>query len=209
MLLGDYIRVCNSPWVQLIQHGRKDVLINAPPPITQLFYDADLAESTSDGVVAFWDEMSAFVRSAKDQRLNAIGRTGEKLSLEFEEQRVGKRPKWTALEGNKFGYDLLSQMSSTDALPLKIEVKCSEKPISDAEFFVTRHEWSTALQSTNYLFHVWSIHGGENKLAVIEIAHLQKHLPKDMGLGSWADSRVPFSLGEGMFEVVGHNASFR
>ena len=25
MLLGDYIRVCNSPWVQLIQHGRKDV----------------------------------------------------------------------------------------------------------------------------------------------------------------------------------------
>ena len=122
MLLGDYIRVCNSPWVQLIQHGRKDVLINAPPPITQLFYDADLAESTSDGVVAFWDEMSAFVRSAKDQRLNAIGRTGEKLSLEFEEQRVGKRPKWTALEGNKFGYDLLSQMSSTDALPLKLKL---------------------------------------------------------------------------------------
>ena len=160
-----------------------------------------ILQSTSDGVVAFWDEMSAFVRSAKDQRLNAIGRTGEKLSLEFEEQRVGKRPKWTALEGNKFGYDLLSQMSSTDALPLKIEVKCSENQFQMLNFCnKTRMVDCSPVNELplSCLVDTWR----RNKLAVIEIAHLQKHLPKDMGLGSWADSRVPFSL-ERMFKVVG------
>ena len=207
MLLLDYALTCQSPWVQLARHGRKEVLLNAPASISQLFWEAELANGQDDDVVSFWDRLAFNVRQKQGERLTALGRIGEKLSMEFEYRRTNAEPKWMALESNKFGYDLLSKVSANDNRLLKIEVKYSERPTSQAEFYLTRHEWETAVNSDLYVFHLWSSYNNKVSIATFDIWELVQHLPRDCGSGEWLNTKIPFDIVAKNFKAVKNHSS--
>jgi hypothetical protein len=193
--LLDIIEVTDPPWVQNARFGRRRFLEYAPIEIAQICEEAGLDEAADERAVAFWDTLAARARGLHDVRLNEIGREGERLTLAYEARRTGKHPKWIALESNEDGYDVLSQLADDDTRRLCIEVKASRQG-RRGDFYLTRHEWETALSLLNFRMHLWDLSRSPPKLAVLNISDIETHLPVDIGAGAWDTAKVPFSAFE-------------
>jgi hypothetical protein len=200
-LLTDYFFLRQDPWLQLARRGRIHVLLQAPPEISQLLHEAELAEGENDEVVRFWDDVADRVRGDKDRNRTEVGRTGERLSLLYETKRTGKKPRWVALDSDEFGYDLLSIASASDPAPMKIECKCSERPLGEATLYLTRNEWETADKSERYCFHLWNTASHKTRLAVICVEDMRPHVPENRRSGSWETAQVPFLAFEQLFSL--------
>ena len=198
-LLADYFVFRRDPWLQLARRGRIHVLLQAPPEIAQLLYEAELAEGEQDDVVRFWDNLAERIRGETDSNRTEIGRTGEKLSMAYETKRTGKKPRWVALDSDEFRYDLLSQASEEDFAPTKIECKCSERTLNEASLYLTRHEWETADSSERYYFHLWNTASSKPRLAILSVEDLRRHVPENKNSGSWETVQVPFIVFEPLF----------
>jgi hypothetical protein len=197
--LLDYIDVERPAWVQNSTFGRAKVIAFAGNQIGQVFVEAGLAEGTDNEVVSFWDAMAAMARGQKDDRLNSIGRQGERLTLTHEEGRTGRKPKWVAIDNNGDGYDVLSIVNMNDPRSLTIEVKSSTLGLSGA-FHLSRNEWERALETENHSFHLWAMYTNRNPfLAVISAQDMGSHIPSDNGAGSWESVEIPFKTFEERF----------
>lgn len=191
--LLDYIDIERPPWIQNASFGRSRVLSFAGNAIAQVFVEADLAHGTDEDVVAFWDALSARARGQRTDRLTAIGRQGERLTLAYEEARTGHKPKWVAIDNNEDGYDVLSVLSPNDACQLSIEVKASTMGYSGT-FHLSRNEWDRSTELDNHIFHLWAIRPNSRPhLAVIAPQEMQGHIPRDLGSGSWESVEIPFA----------------
>lgn len=199
--LRDLASATNPPWVQNARYGRRRVLQYAPPEIVQLCQEAGLADASTPDVVAFWDALAAQARGLHDVRLNEIGRTGERLTLRYEEIRTGREPKWVALDSNEDGYDVLSSLNAESRTPMCIEVKASQLGVKGS-FYLTRHEWETAESLLHYCVHLWDLSFTTPRLAVISLEAVAQHLPKDQGSGRWDIACVPFHAFTDHFTVV-------
>jgi hypothetical protein len=93
----------SRPLIQNASFGRKKVIAFAGTQIGQVFVEASLADGDDDGVVAFWDAMAVMARGQKNDRLTAVGRQGERLTLAYEKMRTGREPKWIAIDNNEDG----------------------------------------------------------------------------------------------------------
>lgn len=190
--LLDYIDVESPPWVQNATFGRSRVLSFAGSEIAQVFVEAELAQGNDDQVVAFWDALAARARGQKSDRLTAIGRQGERLTIAHEEARTGEMPKWIAIDNNEDGYDVLSIVAASDSRRLSIEVKTSTMGLA-GYFFLTRNEWERATEVENHQFHLWAINSHADPiLAIIIPAEMDKHIPHDLGAGNWKSVGIPF-----------------
>jgi hypothetical protein len=197
--LLDYIDVERPAWVQNATFGRMKVIAFAGIQIGQVFVEAGLADGTDDEVVSFWDAMSASARGQKNDRLTAIGRQGERLTLAHEEGRTGRKPKWVAVDNNEDGYDVLSIVDMGDQRALSIEVKSSTMGFSGA-FHVSRNEWHRAEETENHTFHLWAMFANrEPSLAVIPPDEMRPHIPSDQGAGSWESVEIPFKSFQNRF----------
>jgi hypothetical protein len=114
---------------------------------------------------------------------------------------IGRAPKWTAVESNLEGYDILSTLSVDDARRLTIEVKTSQQPPDSAWFFLSRNEWDHAAAALHHAFHLWTLNGDTPHLAVLSVDDVAQHLPSDVGGGAWQMVRVPFDAFEPSFKV--------
>nr|WP_198046484.1 DUF3883 domain-containing protein [Cupriavidus taiwanensis] len=199
--LLDLVEATDPPWIQSARFGRRQVLDYSPPEIAQICREAGLATGSSPDVVAFWDRLAARARGLHDVRLNETGREGERLTLQYEEKRTGRPPKWIALDSNLDGYDVLSCMGPDNTATLCIEVKAS-RVAKGGEFYLTRHEWETAQVLRNYQLHLWDLSAIVLKLAVVDLTAIAVHLPTDCGGGNWDCVRVPFSSFADRFEPV-------
>lgn len=123
--LLDYIDIEHPSWVQNASFGRSRVISFAGSQIAQVFAEAGLADGTSEAVVAFWDALAARARGQRDDRLTQIGRLGERLTIDYEAQRTGRRPSWIAIDNNADRYDVLSIVGPANPRQLTIEVKTS------------------------------------------------------------------------------------
>lgn len=197
--LLDMVEATDPPWVQNARFGRRRFLKYAPIEIAQICDEAGLAENADEETVTFWDLLAARARGLHDVHLNEIGRDGERLTLAFEATRTGRLPKWVALDSNEDGYDILSQMANDDTRRLCIEVKASRQGVNGS-FYVTRHEWETALSLLNFCMHLWDVSKARPTLAVLSTCDLEEHLPVDNGVGLWDVAKVPFSAFSGRFE---------
>jgi len=190
--LLDYMEIEKPAWVQNSTFGRMRVIAFAGAQIGQVFVEAGLADGIADEVVAFWDAMSAMARGQKNDRLTAIGRQGERLTIVHEVERTGRTPKWVAIDNNEDGYDVLSVVDKDDPRALSIEVKCSTMGLSGA-FHLSRNEWERAQETENHTFHLWSIHPERPpSLAVLTPADVESHIPADQGIGGWESVALPF-----------------
>lgn len=190
--LLDYIDVEQPAWVQNASFGRSRVLSFAGSEIAQVFVEAGLADDASDEVVKFWDALAARARGQKNERLNEIGRLGERLTLTHEYQRTGKKPQWIAIDNNADGYDVLSVVENSDPRKLSIEVKTSTMGTS-GRFFLTRNEWERATGADFHVFHLWDISKKDMpRLAVISVDKMHEHIPLNQGSGQWDGIEVPY-----------------
>ena len=107
--IRDFIQAVQPAWAKLIPAGRAEALPFMPSPARQCFYEAELdKEPPGDEVVSWWDELAAAARGRAADYLAQVGRAGERCSIAYEQDRVGRRPEWHSIESNKSGYDLLS-----------------------------------------------------------------------------------------------------
>jgi hypothetical protein len=173
-----------------------------PSPARQCFYEAALdQEPPGDEIISWWDDLAAAARGRTADYLAAVGRAGERCSIAYEESRVGRRPQWCSIESNKSGYDLLSVADASDPAELQIEVKASERPISYADFHVSRNEWEVAQSAERYVFHLWSLTPTNKKLAVLSPEEVLAHVPTENGRGQWESVIIPFSVFGDMFKL--------
>lgn len=192
-LLAAYIDIAKPAWVQTASAGRRELLSHAPTGVQQVFAESGMAYGYDDDVVAWWDSLATRARRVRDDALTEIGRQGERRSLEYERNRTGRDPKWTAVESHLEGYDILSTLSADDARRLTIEVKTSQQPSGSAWFFLSRNEWEHAVAALHHAFHLWNLNGDTPRLAVVSVEDVSPHLPTDRGNGEWQIARVPFN----------------
>jgi hypothetical protein len=194
LLLKEYFLRRRDPWLQLAKRGRMHVLLQSPPEILQLFHEAGLAGDVDQETIEFWDDLASLTRKEGDKKNTETGRVGERMSVQFEHERTGFEPKWMALESNHYGYDILTRVSDSNETPLKIETKCSLASVSRAKFHLTKFEWQTAERSNNYSFHIWSVSEKATMLAVLNVAQVAPHIPKNQHGGLWETVEIPFRL---------------
>lgn len=200
--LLDYIDIEHPSWIQNASFGRSRVLAFAGSQIAQVFAEAGLADGTTDEVVAFWDLLSARARGQRNERLNQIGRKGEKLTLDYEHVRTGRIPTWIAIEQNSDGYDVLSIVDREDPRKLTIEVKTSTLGLA-GQFFLTRNEWDRAIENDCHLFHLWDVSiTNAPRLAVVSVNAMGGHIPLDQGCGAWDVVEVPYVYFKDMFAQI-------
>lgn len=191
--LLDYIDIERPSWIQNASFGRSRVLSFAGSQVAQVFSEAGLADGTDKAVVAFWDALAARARGQRDDKLNQIGRVGERLTIQFETERTGRTPMWIAIDNNADGYDVLSVVSATDHKQLTIEVKTSTQGTFGFAM-LTRNEWEMALESDAHVFHLWNLRDiATPKLAIVSNQNILDHLPHDQGMGSWDCTKIPFA----------------
>lgn len=197
--LLDYIDIEHPSWVQNASFGRSRVISFAGSQIAQVFAEAGLADGTSEAVVAFWDALAARARGQRDDRLTQIGRLGERLTIDYEAQRTGRRPSWIAIDNNADGYDVLSIVGPANPRQLTIEVKTSTQGTVGFAM-LTRNEWEMAMESESHVFHFWNLrYPTRPKLAIVSSDEMLEHMPRDHGMGQWDCTKIPFSAFEDCF----------
>jgi hypothetical protein len=155
-----------------------------------------LVSPPSADVVEWWDTIGHEVMLETDLEKMAQARAAEKLSFEFEKQRllnlgIETDPVWVGLDDNTAGYDVLSyepgHPENTNKL---IEVKSTAA--SPLRFYVTRNEWNQALKSKDaYFFHVWDMQKDPAVLYVRTVAQVEPHIPTDNEKGKWSNTEIP------------------
>ncbi len=182
--LADLIVVDAPAWSKRIRLGRIEARKAMPTPAEQCFRESGLFESHDPQVVDWWDRVTQGIRSSQSSFNLRIGRAAERLTVLNETEQKRQEPHWQSIESNVSGYDVLSVVAAGTTQPLQIEVKGSSMRVKEANFFLSRHEWDTALNSEHYEFHLWLLHQ-QPRLFVVSVAELTPHVPTDGGEGRW------------------------
>jgi hypothetical protein len=197
-----YVEIERPDWLQLSLDGRSRCMKFGPTGIVQTISEAYLAEGYDPDVVAFWDLLAAIARGQRSAALSAIGRRGERLTLDFERRRTGREPVWRSIESNSDGYDVLSVVSKANFARAQIEVKTSTLGLRGS-MHLTRNEWDQTELMSHHSLHLWNI-ADETRplLAVVPRSEIAAHVPADGASGRWTGCEIPFSLFEQRFRDV-------
>lgn len=187
----DYIDIEDPVWIQNAQNGRSQVLAYLDNKMKQVFVEADLLDSNDEDTIKFWDALGGRARGLKDDRLLAIGRQGEALTVKYETERTNRRPRWVALDSNADGYDVLSVLSASEDRNLSIEVKTTTAGLR-GRFHISRNEWERASLSMHHAFHLWDIGKKAIRVAVVEPDRIEPHIAANRGDGEWESVEIPF-----------------
>ena len=198
-LLWLYIKKERPTWLRYAQNGLNGVKQHiTDDDERQVFRQLGLmpnSENNDIEVSKWWLRVSDLARTITQDKKTETGIEGEFLTIKYETHRTGVRPRHVAFESNRFGYDVLSQISGEDASPLNIEVKSSTMPRRGASINLTRFEFEKAIKNgTSYVFHLWDLSGNKPLLLVVPGSEVVKHTPKDMGEGEWEIVKIKFDV---------------
>lgn len=171
-------------WAKNFHLGRNEVVQFLKPNIYQCLKEANLLNGYSSDIVEWWDNISYFTRSNSDIYLCKLGRHAEGLSVKYEAKRIGRSPKWVSIDSNLVGYDMLSVLSSSDNTLLPIEVKAFHSS-STPRFYLSANEWEVAINSTNYIFHIWKINENDRMLYILYPDDIMSIIPKNTEYANW------------------------
>ena len=202
-ILYDYVSVCRPAWASRIPLGRKEASIFMTNDEKRCFFEAGLLNPPDEAIVLWWDILASKFREEQNDVLEDVGRTGEKLTIRFEEERTGIKPKWVSIETNLAGYDIMSRVAEDDPKSILIEVKSSQKTINEAKMIITRNEWdvaSTGIHRDKYFFYLWLL--SSKQMAIIPAIRMKNYIPEDRESGKWLSTEIPFFLFDKDFKVV-------
>lgn len=191
--LEDMILNYSPQWASILAKGRTEAKCFLPQDVCQCFREAGLFGDISNNIIEFWDRLALAYRNYTNKKMLEIGRTGERLSFDYELNRTGKTPLWQAIESNISGYDLLSVLDSNSTQKLQIEVKASTSGPEYSKIHISRHEWNTAISSLNYVFHLWNLERTPT-LQIISVDIMSKHIPFNKGNGEWESVEIPLNV---------------
>lgn len=204
-ILFNYIRVCKPIWARKIPYGRNEAFRIMSDEEQICFKKAGLmVDPVTREEVDWWDSLAKLERAEIEQQKDSIGRVGEERTIDYEKKRTNATPIWESINSNLAGFDIISQVSSTDASQILIEVKSSTKEMQDATFYVTHNEWQFASAGYNknrYYFYLWLLNGTP-KLAIVPTSEIEKHIPLESGQGEWSETIIPFSAFREFFVAI-------
>ena len=192
-MLMDYVLKVAPIWSNRISYGRIEATIFMTKDEKACFLEAGLlSERLDSSIINWWDTIASQIRMLTQYAKTDIGRIGERNSIKYERKRTNSEPKWMSVDSNLAGYDIKSRLSKDDPDILLIEVKASTFALSEASFHVTSHEWSVALTSKAYVFHLWCMVGGKRFLAIITPDEVRPYIPTNNLSGEWESTKIPF-----------------
>ena len=176
---------------ELAKYGRDSLLSNLTPDELQVFRNARLLEKLpNENAIKWWDKLKLQARKDLDEALLAQGRLAESWTIQRETEYIRSFdselvPEWVAMDGDHYGYDVLSYRLSAEgtSLPIQIEVKSFAK-IKSPHFYLTVYEWSQAVKATpNYIFYIWCIETREYKILTLD--EILPNIPLNNMNGEW------------------------
>lgn len=181
-------------WARLAPYGRERVKSALNRDEEQCLRSAGLFEEPPGiAVVTWWDRLAQAARATSNDRLLEQGREAERLSLQYEIDRLRSLkldllPKWIAIEDNSAGYDIRSyDHGITAPVSRLIEVKSSTR--NPPRMILTRNEWETAAKyGDTFVFHIWALPA--EKLQERTVADIAAHIPIDQGYGNWSQVEI-------------------
>jgi hypothetical protein len=192
----DLLSLTAPSWARKIADGRAEAVKIMSEEVRQIFREAGLLADWTDELIGWWDAIGLAARHRKSEKNLETGRRAERLSLDYEETRTGRRPEWTCANTNYAGYDLLSILGRDDSRPQPIEVKGSTQRLTEATFSLSRNEWDVANGNGSYRLHLWLVKPRDQEVArdlrVVSSDRLGAHIPADAGSGEWSTVRIPF-----------------
>ena len=202
-VLESYIRARRPAWANRMPVGRQEAFAAMNRDERFCFRQAGLDDvSVDDDLVVWWDRISSEFRGQSEREMLAIGRRGERLTIEYEFRRTGVTPKWISVETNFAGYDILSVDDSKGRCPRRIEVKTSERSIETAGLTISRNEWDTASCSRDgYWFYLWCLHQ-DVRVAIVSVREMERHVATNNGEGHWMSIKVPFAAFSSRFVSI-------
>ena len=194
--VGEWVRLTQPYWLRFVPYGRESVRPALSSDEAQCFREAGLLDETPDNdAIQWWDDIATLVRGEVDARKMERARLAERLSYEYELNRIAtlgidRAPKWMSLEDNSLGYDILSyDVSAGEIINLLIEVKST---LSDT-IILTRGEWANAESAPDKTrFHVWKLPGQE--FHEINASSIAPHIPLEKGRGMWLDLEIKLDI---------------
>ena len=184
-------------WARTMLQGRSRFFAALERDEQSLFRQAGILDDPPAGdFVEWWDGLTGELRLVADLARLTRGRAAERLSLNFEIERllklgIDERPRWIGLDDNTKGYDVLSfELSGGVVVNKLIEVKSTIA--TPLRFRVTRNEWDQAAKSGSaYIFHVWDMQRNPAHLHVRTVDQVRPHIPTDNEKGKWKDAEIP------------------
>jgi hypothetical protein len=179
------------------------------PDTVQCLLELGLLEC-GDSQTQWWDSLENHAKLADQDYLKRLGDLAEERSLEFERTRLlsegypnlAESVQWMSRLDESLGYDILSFAGNgfRSLEPehfLRIEVKACGHNAGKLRFFLTRNEWTVALQNSGAWFvHFWRVsdlHMGESGVpfAQVTVEQLRQHVPSDVSqLARWTVCEV-------------------
>ena len=191
-VVAELVRMSQPWWLRLIPYGRDKVRSALDVDQVQCFREAGLFDPVpSPEIIAWWDEVGATMRGVIDAERMIGAREAERLSLEYERDRLKRlgisvEPEWVSLEDNTLGYDIRSyDVSDGEVVARLVEAKST----TSESIFITRNEWENAAGAeAQYVFHVWKL--PDRTLAEYPVAVIRPNIPVDQDSGRWQNVLV-------------------
>lgn len=193
LFVFEWVKLVEPGWLRFVPYGREKLRGALSDDQAQCFRDAGLFSQTpDDDALAWWDRLAALTRGQADAERMKRARHAERLSLQYERDRlqslgIPQAPRWVALEDNSLGYDILSYDIDFEGFIIArlIEVKSR---LTDF-IFISRNEWENASGAPQQsIIHVWDL--PEERLREYRVPEVAPHIPIDQGNGIWQDVQI-------------------
>ena len=193
-IINYFFELQQPNWLKHIRSGLNAILTVCDDDEIQVLRTAGLIDNPlSIKAILFWDKWAALSRMELDQKLALIGREGEHLVFEAEQDYVASigcpyPVTWVATLDNSLGYDIETRRKiDGEWQTIAIEVKTSTR---DNGLFVTRNE---RLVSENWgarYFYVYLPSASLEDAIVINAAEVAAQLPTDSSASVWEVAHV-------------------
>jgi hypothetical protein len=213
------IRAEKFHWLAYFDHDPGLFKTGIPNHWVELLEAAALFDFEATEVIQWWVELLEEFNRFEVENLKEIGDLGEKLTFEFEKERLTQekikngplRVTWVSQISNSMGFDIRSVkgklLKGRKLDPAFIEVKSSGAgDKSQFRFNISRNEWETALKHLEiYFFYCWVgvdlAHGvADEGPFIVPAGDLVDSMPMDRNpMARWSESRLTIDLSSYLF----------
>lgn len=177
--LQDYIMNEKPYWVDDLGKGSKHLKYVLSSNILTIFEAAGLMDKGIEKMHWYNKFITSKYKDIQDMKTE-LGIKGEELIYYDEEKRTGLKPEYCG-DNSLMGYDIKSVRSKNGKNnEILIEVKAGNKDLNNIEFYLTRHEWSTAYshEKTNKEYMVFVVSMKEKRYLQLSTEILKPYVPK-------------------------------
>jgi len=214
-ILFRFVSFQNFDWLLFFNDDPEIFKTGIPGEWIDLLEQAELFNFTDLIVRDWWEKIFSKFQTYKEGQQIEVGKVAEKLSYEYERQRLESDGldnghffvKWASQINDKYGYDILSirgnffKFTFEEKDSIQIEVKCSVTSNErEFRFYISKNEWNIALKNMgSYFFYCWTSASKERENAngpfIIPANKLSSHIPTDNGtVCEWSQCKFVVDL---------------